>query len=95
MLDITKVLYVSSLSGVTNYIGNPPNAPATTDKKILGCPVDKPFSNGQQCVACEMPKFFNFQTNQCELCATDLSFDLNFRKCVAKTTTSMSRNNNL
>jgi len=45
ILDASKVLYVSSLSGVSNYIGSPPNIPSTTDKKILGCPVDKPFSN--------------------------------------------------
>lgn len=95
VLDASKVLYVSSLSGVSNYIGTPPNVPASTDKKILGCPADTPFSNSQQCVACVLPRFFNFQTNQCELCAIDLTFDVNLKKCVAKTPTSESRNNNL
>lgn len=64
-VDPSKVYYTSSLNGVNNYAGNPPNIPSNNDKKVLGCPSTAPFSTGQVCLNCSVPHFFNFQTNQC------------------------------
>lgn len=93
--DPSKVYYTSSLNGVSNYAGTPPNIPPNNDKKVIGCPVETPFSNGKQCLACPLPRFYNFQTNQCELCSSQLIFDTNTKSCVPKTTTSTSRNSNI
>lgn len=65
VIDPTKVTYVSSVSTATNYIGSPPNIPVDNSKTILGCPTNAPFSNGSVCITCNLPQFFNFQTNQC------------------------------
>lgn len=66
--DPSKVYYQSSLSGVANYAGSPPNLPANNTKTVLGCPTTTPFSDGTHCLSCPSPNFFNFQTNHCELC---------------------------
>ena len=60
VLNPTQVYYTSSLNGVNNYIGLPPNIPANNTKKVMGCPSSTPFSNGAQCVSCPLPQFYNF-----------------------------------
>ena len=95
MLNPAQVYYSSSLNGVGNYIGLPPNVPVNNKKKVLGCPPTMPFSNGAQCVACPLPKFYNYQTNLCELCLSNLVFNVNTKTCVAKTSLSASKNSDI
>ena len=65
VLNPAMVYYTSSVNGVNNYIGVPPNIPPNNNKVVMGCPASQPFSNGVGCVACSLPNFYNFQTNAC------------------------------
>ena len=42
----------------SNYVYNPEN-------QECECPADKPFDDGEQCVACYLPKYWNHDTLQC------------------------------
>lgn len=75
VLDPSKVYFTNSLNGVSNYIGNPPIIADLSNKVTKACPAEKPFSNGKQCVECSSPKFYNFQSNQCEKCSNNLIFN--------------------
>lgn len=46
-IDPSQVYYTSSLNGVDNYMGNPPNIPSNNDKVVMGCPKKTPFSDGR------------------------------------------------
>jgi hypothetical protein len=89
------VYYTSSLNGVANYLGLPPNLPPNNNRTVLGCPSSAPFSDGQRCLSCPLPNFYNFQTNHCELCPPGLVFSTLSRTCVPRTSANNSRNSNL
>lgn len=95
LLDASQVYFESSLNGIPNYIGSPPLIASAQGKVVSSCPVEKPFSSGQQCVACGLPQFFNFQTNQCELCNPDLQFDLPSKSCQPRNSNAPQKNSNI
>ena len=36
------------------------------DEQKCECPVDRPFTDGVECFACDVPNFWNVKTNKCE-----------------------------
>lgn len=91
-VDSTKVYYIS-LTAKNNYIGNPPNTPSDTLTSV--CPLEKPYSSRNICQACDLPNFFNFLTNNCEVCSNDMTFSIESRTCISKTTNSSFQNSNI
>jgi hypothetical protein len=37
----------------------------STNPPVGGCPSNAPFWNGQQCVTCYLPQYWNYNTNNC------------------------------
>ena len=56
------------------------------------CPENKPYSNGNSCVECSLPKFWNFQDNKCEICSEQKSFDPKSKTCQSISTIKMNNN---
>lgn len=50
-------------------------------ENVHNCPEDKPFYDEDECVACELPHYFNFNSNNCEVCNPGSEFDVNEHKC--------------
>jgi hypothetical protein len=94
-VDPSQVYYQTSLNGVTNYAGTPPNLPTNNTKTVLGCPPNEPFSDGTRCLACPLPRFFNFQTSQCELCPSQQTFDTVLKSCRPASSSTNARNSNI
>jgi len=94
-INPAMVYYTSSINGISNYIGLPPNIPANNNKIVMGCPNSTPFANGVGCVACSLPNFYNFQFNACEICRTGLTFDTTTKSCIPQTSVSNQYNSNI
>jgi hypothetical protein len=45
-------------------------------KIIKTCPTTAPFFDGEKCVACYLPKYWNHVSNACEYCPDNLNFDI-------------------
>ena len=60
-----------------NYINTPPDR----DSNIRTCPKKAPFFNGKRCIACRLPKVFNFDTLSCESCPSGTRFISKFKEC--------------
>ena len=89
------VYYTSSVNGLNNYVGAPPNIPANNNKVVMGCPAATPYSNGVVCMTCALPSFYNFNTNVCELCQPGLVFDVTTKTCIPQTSASFMYNSNI
>jgi hypothetical protein len=61
-------------------------------EKVTQCPSISPFFNGQTCISCPLPYYFNFQSNNCEVCAAEMKFDVNLKQCVQLSTNQMNNN---
>lgn len=46
------------------------------------CPSTTPFFNGEICVACALPKFWNYDDLKCESCPADQHYDINRKACL-------------
>lgn len=54
----------NSYGGAPNSIGTIP----PTVNNLTTCPQTSPFFDGQQCVNCQLPNFFDFNTKVCQAC---------------------------
>jgi hypothetical protein len=46
-----------------------------------GCPTATPFWNGQACVACYLPQYWNNTDNKCEFCTSGQNYDISVNQC--------------
>jgi hypothetical protein len=60
-----------------NFYGKIPTF--ASDKQ--SCDVSLPYFNGSQCIKCELPNYFNFETLKCEVCSSGLNFSITSRLC--------------
>ena len=44
-------------------------------ENVVPCDDDKPFSDGEECIECLFPSYFNFNTNLCEVCPSEYTFN--------------------
>lgn len=95
MVDPTKIYYSNSLNGVSNYIGLPPILTNSSNKIVNSCPPEAPFSSGKVCISCSVPKFYNFNTNNCEMCGSGLTFNSTTMSCQLVTLSSSAQNSNV
>lgn len=58
--------------------------PLPTEPGLETCPKDAPYFNGQACVACRLPAYFNIQALTCSLCTDNQQFSTKKQKCVDK-----------
>ena len=42
---------------------------------LATCPSATPFFNGRACVECKLPKYVNFNYQECMDCEADMNFD--------------------
>ena len=54
--------------------------PAT---KHCGCPRDKPFFTGSECISCYLPQYWNHDTRACEWCKDNFVYNIHSKKCEA------------
>ena len=45
------------------------------------CPKEKPFDNGNECVTCYLPRYWNHDTKSCENCALNHVYSTTSKKC--------------
>jgi hypothetical protein len=60
------------MAAMNNYKGTIPNF----NSQLATCPTDKPFFNGNQCIACSLPSYVNFNTLTCTNCNSGYSFNV-------------------
>jgi hypothetical protein len=70
----------NSDTSVENHVGD-----AEREMEALFCPKDEPFFNGQHCISCNLPLYFNFPSNSCQSCPLDTGFDLKTKQCISNT----------
>ena len=90
---ITSSFFLSNLTGVENFIGSP-LSPLPYDN-IKTCPSTTPFSNGQLCLSCLLPDFFNFEQMACQSCPKDYNFDTKTHSCISTNVNAITINSNL
>lgn len=61
-----------------NFVGKVPQY----KKGYPECPSDKRYFNGAECEKCELPKYWNFDKNDCRECDKNQYFDKVARQCV-------------
>lgn len=54
----------------------------TAFPSVPACPDEAPFYNGQQCVACYLPRYWNLDTKECEACEKGTFYDITEMECV-------------
>lgn len=61
-----------------NFVGKVP----TYKSQYSQCPTEKRYFNSQVCQSCDLPQYWNFDTNECKSCEKGLYFDKNARQCL-------------
>jgi hypothetical protein len=56
---------------------------STVVQSANGCPVSAPYWNGQACVACSLPQYWNLAINQCVYCPIGQNFYPTTNQCLA------------
>ena len=51
------------------------------DKQMCECPADRPYTDGVECMACDLPHYWSEQTNKCEECKEGLVYNSIVKKC--------------
>ena len=69
----------NSYPGQNNYIGVQPQF----DPKLTSCPASAPFFDGQACVACAPPSYFDYSNSLCLNCHSGLVFSTATQKCAS------------
>ena len=46
------------------------------------CPSNTPFWDGEKCVSCYLPKYWNHDNNDCESCPSGTNYDVSIKKCL-------------
>ena len=67
--------YKSNLNDAKNYHGEAPEI-SKDYVSIVECPKDNPFFNGEICLKCELPNYFNFDKMKCQSCPKGEIFDI-------------------
>lgn len=75
-----SVLFNSNLAKNANYLGTAP----TQTPGLSFCPDDKPYFNGNSCISCALPLYFNFASNTCIACAIGSAFSNTAQSCTGK-----------
>ena len=75
-----SLLFNSNIVKNANYLGT---APLQT-QGLPFCPEDKPFFNGNSCISCALPMYFNFTSNTCMSCAIGSAFSNTAHSCTGK-----------
>ena len=55
----------------------------TTSSSNGNCPSTAPFWDGNNCVTCYLPNYWNHDTNRCESCPSGQHYDVSEKKCLA------------
>lgn len=61
-----------------NYAGQQPSSTSLLET----CPSSTPFFNGNSCIACESPYYFDYASNSCKVCEDKFTFDVSSRTCI-------------
>lgn len=61
-----------------NFVGKVP----AYKSQFSQCPPEKRYFNGQICQSCDLPQYWNFDTNECKSCEKGLYFDKYARQCL-------------
>jgi hypothetical protein len=72
-----ETIIKNSNSAASNFIGNVPNPIAN----LSSCPNDSPYFDGNQCIACAIPNYFDYSNSVCLTCGYGLQFDLTSKIC--------------
>ena len=54
------------------------------NESIETCDSNAPYFNGDSCIACNLPSYFNFKTFNCDSCPVDQTFNIQNRLCEFK-----------
>ena len=66
-----------------NYVLAPLKLIPLPNPDLKSCPEDRPFFDGEVCVACELPSnYWQISEKICKSCEEETSFDINMRKCM-------------
>lgn len=64
-----------------NFIGMRP----LMDSQLETCPQTHPYTDGQQCVVCNPPLVFNFESDTCTKCPPSTIYSINQHRCIHRT----------
>ena len=51
------------------------------NSSLDSCATIAPYFNGEVCIACNLPSYFNFQTSKCQNCSPLQTFNTGNRQC--------------
>lgn len=72
---------------INNFYGTVP--PFNT--QLSTCPAEKPFYDGNQCIACALPQYVDFNSLTCKSCDAGKIFSVDNRQCVFSTPSYYTR----